>query len=305
MTNDPSPLAPPKASAKQPWQAHVLIGVLALGLLWFTLAPSVFRVATTVGVSGEAEVLQARVENLETRLHSLESKMDAAGSAAPVPIAAASDSNAAAGLAHVQGDMAALSSAMAALQAEVKATGATATEARETSTALVASVVAFLQLRDVTSSGRSFVEELATMRDTAKSDAVLLNALSKLEPYAAVGASTLSALHEELLQRQPAVAVAVAKGSAQNWWQRLVAELQGLITVRPVHGGEGDALAGLETALGKGNADEAMQVFKDLPSDAQKNLADWQKRLEARQNIDDNLRDIARHFTSLSQAKNP
>lgn len=299
MTLTPSP--EPATKDDRFWR--MLAMIYAMGLLFFTLAPSFFTSTTSVRVSGGREVLQEQIDSLSRRVGALESRAGDQAVSNPVTASdSAKDANASA-LARLQSDVMAMSAAMAALQAEVKATGASAVEARQTSAALIGSAIAFAQLRDAAASGRAFGDELALMREASKQDAVLQGLATKFEPYVA-GVPTLAVLHDELLQREPAVAVVIAKGSAHTWWQRVLAELKGLVTVRPVHGGEGDALAGLEASMAQGSA-AALDAFKNLPTDAQNNLADWQKRLEARQQVDAVLRDMTTHFVAEPQGKTP
>ena len=286
--------------------ASVFTAVFLAGLIiLFYVVPLLTRNDATVGVSGANEALQARVESLDARLHALETRVDGLNAAAANPQASrASDEERDEGDAKLQSDFAALSSAMTALQAEVKATGTADADARTASAAGIAAVAAYARLDEAAASGVAFADELAAMRDVAKNDNALLGLVAKLEPFQG-GVPTLTALGEELMQHHSAVAVAVAKGEAQNWWQRVVAELQGLITVRPLHGGESDALAGLETALAKSNSTAAMDALKALPPDAQQSLGDWKKELEARQSVDEDLKDMAVHFTAMPPAKNP
>jgi hypothetical protein len=294
----------------------VLLLIFGVALVFFYFCPWLLSNRTTVEVTGRNEVFQSQVESLNRRVATLESRVESLASAnalqaAPPPPPPAAEeakvdaSATAAALAHAQGDLVALSSAMTALQSEVKATGATAAETRETSATLIASVVAFIQLREATATGGRFVNELTLLRDASRNDPILQSAVARLEPFAASGAPTLNALHDELLEREPAVAVAVAKGSAKNWWQRVVAQLQGLITVRQVHGGAGDTLAQLAIALTKDGAAASLEAFKELPPAAQRNLADWQARLEARQHIDEGIAAITAHFTTLPTVKTP
>lgn len=301
-TNDPHPKSGGINRALESF--GVFIGAFLLALvLSFVILPNYLHPTTTIAVAGANDALRDRVENLDTRLHILENHLQAPNSTETA--ATSSDAIKTADLAHVQSDLTTLSSAMVALQTEVKATGATANEARETSTALIASAVSFIGLRETAASGRPFADELAALRETSKNDASLLELATKLEPYALKGAPTFATLRDELLQQRPSVAVAIAKGSAQHWWQRILAELQGLITVRPLHGDEKDTLTVLESALTHNNATEALEAFKNLPTDAQKDLADWQKGLEARQQADDVLKNITHHFTGLAQVKTP
>jgi hypothetical protein len=318
--NDATPTPEPDAMDEQPPKKScakkkgvcflmalaVLIGGLALlhYCPWFIRAHS--------GMMGGDEAAQAQIEGLDRRVKALESRANASNASGASPSTAApaapedakADTAGAASLARVQGDLIALSAAMSALQTEVKATGVTAAETREASAAQIASVVAYMQLREAEAAGRPFIDELTLLRVAARSDSAMQTLAAKLDPYAAAGAPALAALRDELIAREPVVTVAVAKGAAQNWWQRILAELQGLVSVRPLHGGEGDALARLEASLGKGSA-AALEAFKELPADAQHSLADWQARLEARQHVDEAVAAIAARFTALPTVKFP
>lgn len=285
----------------------LLVVILAAAVAFVQTRPQPTPPQTSVGVAGANEALQAEMESLTARVQTLEAKVEKWDEGAPVaaaPESAKPDMTKAAELARLQSDMVALSSAMAGLQTEVKATGATATAARDVSTTLVASVVAFFQLREAAGSGRPFPDELASFREASKTDASLQMPIAKLQPYAAEGVPTLADLHGVLLAHEPNVEVEIAKGAAENWWQRLLAELQAVITVRHVTGGAGDVLTQLERSLWKGGAAE-QEAFKQLPADAQKNLAGWQKQFDARHEVDQALRDIASRFTSLPAAKTP
>ncbi len=253
----------------------------------------------------QINVLNKRVKVLENRIDALDTTQTTPATIAAVGADVKTDTANTAAVAHLQNDLMGLSSAMTALQTEVKATGATAAETRESATSLVASVVAYIQLRDAAFAGRGFANELAVLRELSKNDSALQVAVTKLEPVATSGAPTLAALDDELMQREPAVSVALAKESAQNWWERLLAAFQGFITVRPLHGGEGDALADLESALTKNGAAAALDAYHTLPEGARTSLADWQKKLEARQQIDQQMAVIATHFTTLPTGKNP
>lgn len=298
---------PPKKCCGKKKGVCLIVALIVLGgaSAFVYVGPWLLHRQATVNVAGGNEALRAEVESINRRVEALESRVEALSvpaapqaAAAPAPEAAKPDTATAAGLARMQSDMVALSSAMSALQTEVKLTGMTAAETREVSATLMASIVAFIQLREASSSGRAFADELAVLREASRNDTALQASVARLEPYAAAGVPTLATLHDELLEREPAIAVAVAKGAAQNWWQRVLAELQGLITVRPLHGGEGDALAQLESSLGKSNA-AAVEAFKALPADAERSLADWQKKLEARQHVDEGIAAIAARFTTL------
>ena len=289
-----------------------LLVILSAGsLAFFFVSPSIKNLNGSAGSADNYQTLQTEIDSIIQRVQTLEVRVEALNAPAPNMIAppvheqAKIDSETVLHVAQLQGDLAGLSSAMTALQTEVKATGAAAAETRETSTAMIASLVAFLQLRDQANAGHAFSNELSALRDASKNATDLQNAAAKLEPFAATGAPTLATLGEDLISREPKIDAELAKSAAQNWWERIVAALQNLVVVRPLHGGTGDALAQLETAMRQGNSAAVMESFKQLPPDLQQTLSDWQKKLEARQQVDEGIAAIAAHFALHPAGKAP
>jgi hypothetical protein len=293
---------------------YAILGIVVLLLSCAFFADMIVPSRSHVEVDGQNDAMRAQVDNLEARVKALETRVTADAAAAkpmPQPDAAPPsapppqpDTASAEELARVKNEMIAMSSALAAVQADIKATGASADQARQTAQSLIASAVAYLQARSEADAGHAFADNLALLRDAATNDAVIQTAVAQLEPQAATGVPTLTALREELVQRRPAVAVAVAKGSAQNWWDRVKAEFQGLISVRPLHGGEQDTLTQLDSALTQSSA-KAEEAFQQLPADAKRDLADWHARLEARLHIDENFAAIAARLTNHNTVKTP
>lgn len=251
--------------------------------------------------------LEQRLAEAEQQIRTLNNRLDelslqagkvaASAETAPLPQETASASE----LAHMQSDLVALSSAVNGLQAEVKRAGTTATETQKTAQSSIASAVAFIQLRAAAEARRGFAPELSNLRTVARGDAAFREILAKLEPYAAKGAPVVNTLREEFIALEAPVSVAVRKANAQNWWQRLLAELGGLISIRPLHGGDAtDVCAAAEEALSAGDLNAALDAIKALPSEAQDILKDWRGKAEARAAIDTGLRDLSDRFAALA-----
>lgn len=294
--------APAKKSClkKMLLRFSVLLIVMGVAFVYVHYCSWYLRTHGFMAATNNNAALQAQIAALDRRIQVLEAnRTTVQPTAVEVPAPAAAVDTAA--FTRLQSDMVAMSSAMAALQTEVKATGATAAEARSTAASVIASAIAYLQLREATANSHAFTNELTVLREAAKNDAALLTAAADIEPYAAVGAPTLATLHTELLEREPAATVAATKAAATTWWQRVLAELQSVISVRPLHGGEGDALAELESATTQNSA-AALEAFHQLPPATQNYLQDWKTKLEARQHVDQGMAAMAASFTSRTAA---
>ena len=244
----------------------------------------------------------ARLAQMEARVQALESKVQTLNTASEPASAkeetAAMPAHTPADTARMQTDMAALSSAVNMMQADIKQINAAAAQSRETTQQMLATAITFVQLREVAMSGRGFLPELAAMRTAVGNDAAFQDIVSQLAPYAAQGIPRLSALREELITREGAATNSIERAQAQTWWQRVVAEMKGLVSVRPLHGGsQGDAFGSIEAALTKGDAEAALEAFKTLPPEAQQALADWDAKLEARVAANAALHAMAVRFT--------
>jgi hypothetical protein len=146
--------------------------------------------------------------------------------------------------------------------------------------------------------GKSYAAALAALRTTIGNNADFRDPFEKLAPYAATGAPTPDALREEFLILEKPVAVALDKSVAQNWQERLLAEIKGFISIRSVHGGGVSGVLGeSEEALAVGNVAAALGAVAKLPAAGQDVLKDWRAQAEARQNIDEGLKMLAERFT--------
>jgi hypothetical protein len=232
----------------------------------------------------------AKIAALEKRLQSVEARLNESAvqnQGSPPQEAAQAPAESASDIAHMKNDMIAMSSALGAVQEEVKQNGSNAAQNRQAVQGMLAEAVAFIQLRESVVSGRSYTAELASMRAAAANDNRFAEALSKLDASAAKGVPSPSALEDELIAAEPAAEQSIDKSNAHGWWERLLAELKGLITIRPLHGGGAtDAFGVMESALQKGDVAAALDALKNLPPAAQESLADWKASAEARLNAD-------------------
>jgi hypothetical protein len=249
----------------------------------------------------EVQALEARVSVLEARG---ETRAAAATPSPPPGEQPSVHTPATADLAHMQSDLAQLASTVGGLQDQIRQTGAAA---HAVTHAAVASMIAFVQLRDAAASDHGFDAELEAMRAAAKDDPALKQPLDKLAPYADKGAPGMALLREELDAQASAVEVATAKAGAQTWWERILAELRGLVLIRPLHGGgaQSDILEKMNADLAQDNPGAALADMNSLPPEAQQVLADWRKQAEARAAIMESLHAIAARLIAADTEATP
>ena len=174
-------------------------------------------------------------------------------------------------------------------------------ETQKAAQSSVATAIGFIQLRDAAAAGRGFAAELTVLRSAAPDDARFRDIMAQLDPYATKGAPLVGALRENFIELEAPVSVAMKRANAQTWWQRLLAELSDLISIRPLHGGDAtNACATAEEALSAGDVNTALDAVKTLPPEAQDVLKDWKTKAEARAAIDVGMRDLSARFAALA-----
>ncbi|MDX2027920.1 MAG: hypothetical protein SFW62_04735 [Alphaproteobacteria bacterium] len=291
--------APPSCRKKKLACWLSLIALLALlgAAVWFAYPYILKMRGDAPGAAQEkwAEIDQ-RLQALDTKLGDLSQRVEAAKTDGHSETAQQS----AEAVTRLQSDLTALSALVSGLQTEMRQTGANA-QTQQATLASMASAIAFLQLRDTAQTGRNFTAELSTLRQASKTYPALQEKLNLIEPHAAQGAPMPDALRETFINLEPAVLQAIGKATAQNWWERFLAVLRGLISIRPVHGGStNDALTAAETALAKGDVAAALESTKSLPTEAQEVLKDWRAQAEARQQVNAVLQALAHEFAGLA-----
>lgn len=290
----------------------VLVIILAVAA-WFlqtqfitgvTVAPS--STALVVQMEQRIASLEQQVQVLDTKLREMNARVDkdASDSAsvvvpgaqpAPTPTVTAGTT------AHMQDDLAALSASLAALQAEVKQNSNSAAQTQQLTQDTLAASIAYTQLRETALTGRGFATELTALRSVVGNNKNFQEPLARLEPYTAQGAPTIAVLREEFVALKPAADIAADKAIAQDWEHRLLADLRGFISIRPLHGTAGsenaaDPLAASEVAIESGDLSGALDTIKILPTEAQDVLKNWQEKAKARLAIDAALHDLGDRF---------
>jgi hypothetical protein len=243
--------------------------------------------------SQKVAALELKVETLDNRVTDLSARVDDIAASPPSTDQSRAPKTSAADLAHMQNDLAALAATVNGLQAQAAAARAEA--------------VAFMQLRDAAMSGHGFAHELEALQNTINNDPGLKDSFGKLSPLAGQGAPTEAVLRDQLMEQIVAADEAIAKANAQTWWERVLAELKGLVSVRPLHGptSTNAALDDMQAALAHDDLGGALEDIKNLPPEAQQKLDGWRQEAEARRSIDDSLRALADRLIAGANATPP
>lgn len=180
----------------------------------------------------------------------------------------------------------------AKIEAQVDALGKAVTEqrnvdARAADAARAAAIVALgARLRQAVSQGQDAAPDLAALKNFAGSDSELTAAMTALAPASGKALAT----QDRLRQRFPAVArdivAADAGDQAGTWWEKALARLQNLVSVRRTGPGiEGETaearVAQAEAALDAGRLDQAVAALKPLTGQAAREAAPWLADAEA------------------------
>jgi hypothetical protein len=263
------------------------------------------------GISVQTPVLDtaspSRLQALEDQMHRVDDQLNALSARVEkleqAPAATrepASAVNTSGDVDRLKKEIQSLTESLNALYSQVRQSTQTADETRN---AALATVLAFTQLRAIARDGQGFSHELQMMRQVAGNDGITMEALAKLDPIAANGAPTLTALREEFDALAAPAHAAERKAAAQTWQERIFAELLGLVSIRPLHPkpGEAGSYGVIEDDLEQHRLDAALELAKALPEAAQAVLKDWIAKAEARQTVDTAMNTIAAHLVSRMQ----
>jgi hypothetical protein len=114
-------------------------------------------------------------------------------------------------------------------------------------------------------------------------------AVALLAPFAATGVPSAAVLGHELAALAPSLAKSAPSASEadQSYWQRLQAEAEKLVRVRPINSAPGTTLSAAASrieALGKqGNIAGALAELQKLPEAARTPAEPWIKKAQARE----------------------
>ncbi len=139
-----------------------------------------------------------------------------------------------------------------------------------------------MTLRDAVARGEPYAPQLAAMRALG-ADAKLL---APLEPFAVTGVPSEAVLSRELYALLPALRDAGGATAPAGFVERLQANANKLVRVRPVEGPAGDdapaALARLEVDVARHDLTAAQADIAKLPAKSRALADTWSKRADAR-----------------------
>jgi hypothetical protein len=138
-------------------------------------------------------------------------------------------------------------------------------------------------LREAVLRGEPYAADLKTAKSLAADPKVL----APLEPFAASGVPTAAALGRELAGLLPALRKVAAPGTqSDSFLERLQANAERLVRVRPVGAPSGDApdkiLARVNEAATHSNIDAALVEFAKLPANVRAPAEAWIKKAQGR-----------------------
>ncbi|MGE3623876.1 MAG: COG4223 family protein [Bdellovibrionales bacterium] len=283
MTDD-SPPAPSEADNKSKggWliAGLAVLALAALGVVdWFGLRP------LSIQMPRADDALAARVRQLEEKVQRLDGAMDALAARGSAPEAETPPQSARPADAAPSHDLSSLKEAFEGLRAKTGAaeTAAARTDAR--AQAAFAAAIAFVQLRGAVFSGHGYAQELTAMRRAVGDSSAYEAPLSALDKHAERGVADMAALRKTFIEQTAPAEHALAKARAENWWQRLLAEFKGLVSIRRLQApaAASGSLQIMNDALGRADLAAALDEMKNLPQEAQAALEGWRQQADARQ----------------------
>lgn len=149
------------------------------------------------------------------------------------------------------------------------------------------------RLRGNVEDGRPFAQELAALKPLLAGDKQLADAADALDSLSGGSAGT-SALRQSFPQTARAIVAAGKDDAAESWWDRMLARLSSVVSVRRVGDVQGDSVearvARAEIAINNNRLDQAVAELKPLTGKAAQAAAPWldkaQKQLAAGQAAD-------------------
>lgn len=204
-----------------------------------------------------------------------------------------------------------LSAKLDAAAKRIEAAERASTGARAEGLAEAALALSVGQLRRAVDGGAAFASELQSCRALAGNDAAMTAALDALQPFAQGGVAPRAALTSSFADTAAAIAGSTRQRTGDGLWQRFVAWLSSLVSVRRVGedaAGESPAAkaARAEAKLAKGDLAGAVAELGGLGAPAGDAAKPWFDRANARLAADKALAALdARAAQSLAQRVKP
>jgi len=142
------------------------------------------------------------------------------------------------------------------------------------------------RLRQAVAQGQDGAADLAALKSLAGDDGELAAPIAALTPLAGKPLATAEGLRQRFPNVAREIVTADAGDQAGSWWEKALARLQNLVSIRrtgpDVAGEDAEArVAQAEAALQAGRLDQAMAALKPLTGQAAKVAAPWLADAEA------------------------
>lgn len=248
-------------------------------------APASMPATTNAATASQLQQAETEIDSLRTELAGLKTGLDAA-------------KNLPQEVAQLKNDLLVANAAIAAVHGHVQQMTDTAHAATTAEASTRAQVIAYLQLRNAAATATPFTDELQKLAATAKNVADLPALIAKLENPAYGGVATLPMLQGRFTVMAGPAAQAMELAAAKNWWDRMLAHMQEVISIRRIDhdgngsSGDGKALHDAAAALQRGNIAGAITAVETLPPAAQKEMQEWLIDAKARVALDTALAQI-------------
>ncbi len=265
--------------------------------------PPTFAQNHTTAVEQQVQQIQTKIEDLALRLEKLEQQTS---SETDENSTLAFTANSDAGLTQLKNQVTTLAISLHGLETTMEQTSQTTDKNKTAAQGSLAVLVSLTQLRAAVTNGEPFNTELQNFKNLAKNDAVLQEAITKLELSANTGVLTTASLREEFSDLIGLARTAMRRAGAQSWQDRVTSELEGLVSIRrldPEHG-ESNPLGSIDNDLKQNRLYLVSDKVNKLPEVAQTILKEWSLKVEAKQNVEKMLNNIANHLATPEQESN-
>lgn len=156
-------------------------------------------------------------------------------------------------------------------------------------------VLTYAAARRAADAGRAFSNEyeaLRSMAQDARRDS-LKPAIDRLSALAERGAPTVADLRDRLPDTVTGILEAARLPANPNWWDRLLAQIKGVITLRRTDRLDGDGVAAIvaraESRMALGDLEGAVDALERLEGNAARAAADWIAMARDRLALEDRL----------------
>lgn len=199
---------------------------------------------------------------------------------------------------RMQTNVMSMAETLSALQTRIKHETQETGAMRSHAEAQITKLAAFVQLSLAMQTGRDLAAPLKAMRSAAADDSAMMASIVRIEPFVTEGIASYAALKDEFMADEASARFALRKAAARTWKERLLAELNRLVSIRSLHGGtDGDeVLDAIDNDLTQHRLKAALSRADELPEAARDALKVWREKVKARLTVEEALDSIAAQF---------